>query len=227
MQSATSALAQAQVLLDPTPERSLFPIARLLPYLNIAYAQLRSEGMLQREITFAEAEVVLPALPVGTIDLANLMQPGAPLATMANPLTLWEKPAGADAATYLELRRVGDLPTRDPQDRLFEYQWLGGDVRMIGATQPLDLKIRFEQIWPSLASPSQALAANDIAGILGYWTAGLMARAMREENLALAYVTEARNQLYLWVARQVKDAQSVERRQRPFRETVSIWSEWL
>ena len=216
MEPASTAIGQARALLDPTGSQA-FSDAKLLPYLNIAARQMRTEGASKREATFAEAVVVLQDVPAGTLNLSAYIQPGKVLATLANPLMIWEKVAGTTDDNYFPVRRVDELPSRIQQNYLLEYQWLGGNVVFLGATQALDIKIQFEQVWPAIKGPEDALPAIDIAGILGYWTAGLYARAMREETLAQTYIAEARHLLYRWLNEQVKDAQNITRRPRPFR----------
>ncbi|HXR96997.1 MAG TPA: hypothetical protein VN709_04055 [Terriglobales bacterium] len=215
MQPAQTAIARAQALLDPSGQ-GLFSAERLMPYLNIAYSTLRDEGMTMRTITASETVVVLPAVAAGVRDLGAYVAPGGMLANMAAPLALREKPAGADDNSYTEMARVAELDAALPSEQLRIFEWRGGNVYFPGATQAVDLEVRFEQIWPALQSPDQALAAVGIATILGYWTAGLMAVAMREQSLGTQYVAEARHLLFQWLQRQVLDAQTVTLRPRPF-----------
>lgn len=217
MQPASTAIARAQALLDPTGG-DMFPAARLMPYLNIAYSALRDEGVAAREVTAAEAVIVIPNFPAYAKDLGAYIAPGGVLANLAAPLTIRERQAGTDANNWFEMERTPELPARLADDLNRSYEWRGGNIYFIGATQALDLEVRFEQLWPALASGSQALGAIGIATILGYWTAGLMATAMREQALGQQYIAEARHLLYRWVQRQIMDAQAETRRQRPFRD---------
>ena len=215
MQAAQSAIARAQALLDPTGQ-GLFSTQRLMPYLNIAYSSLRDEGVAAREVTAAEAVIVLPAVAALTGDLGAYVAPGGVLQNLAAPLGMREKPAGSDDNNYTEVVRVDELTSRTPDELNRVYEWRGGNIYLVGATQPLDLQVRFEQIWPAIQDPAQALGAVGIATILGYWTAGLMCVAMREQQLGAAYVAEARHMLFLWIQRQVMDSQNVTRRPRPY-----------
>lgn len=217
MDAAQTAIARAQALLDPTGQ-NLFSQQRLMPYLNMAYAALRDEGVSARELTAAETVVVIPTLPAATTSLAAYVAPGGMLQNLAAPLTLRERPAGTDDNHWTEIERVIELPARDPDDLLRCYEWRGGNIYFLGATQPLDLEVRYEQIWPAIGSPQDSLAAVGIATILGYWTAGLMAIAMREQQLGALYIAEARHLLFRWVQRQIMDAQGETRRPRPFRD---------
>lgn len=215
MEAAQTAIARAQALLDPTGQ-GLFTPQRLMPYLNIAYASLRDEGVAAREVTAAEAVVTLPAVTAYTKDLGAYVAPGGVLQNLAAPVSIQEKPAGADDSQYTGVVRVDVLEERTPDELNRQYEWRGGNIYMVGATQPLDLLIRFEQIWPAIQEPTQALGAIGIATILGYWTAGLMCTAMREQQLGAAYVAEARHLLFVWMQRQVMDSQNVTRRPRPY-----------
>lgn len=217
MEAAQTAIARAQALLDPTGQ-GLFSAQRLMPYLNIAYSSLRDEGLAQRDITATEAVTVVPGVPAYTRDLSAYVAPNGALANLAAPIAIWEKPAGSGDDNYTEMHRVDELEPRSPEELNRGFEWRGGNVCFTGATQALDLQVRYEQIWPALQTPASALGAIGIATILGYWTAGLMAVAMREEALGGQYIAEARHLLFGWVQRQVMDSQAVVRRPRPFRD---------
>lgn len=217
MEPASTAIGRAQALLDPTGQ-GLFSSERLMPYLNIAYSALRDEGIASREVTAAEAVVILPAVAPNTRSLGAYITPGGVLANLAAPLTIRERQAGTDDNNWFGMERVAELPSRTPDDLNRSYEWRGGNVYFIGATQPLDLEVRYEQLWPALADSTSPLGAIGVATILGYWTAGLMATAMREQALGQQYIAEARHLLFRWVQRQILGAQRDTRRQRPFRD---------
>lgn len=216
MESAVTAVSYAQALLDPTGQ-GLFPTAKLIPYLNLAYQQLRIEGVSQRQITFSENLTVIPAFPVGVTDLGKYIAPGGSLAALIAPVSIFEKPAGTSDANYMPVKMVTELPNRDAENFLSQFEWRGGNIFFVGALQALDLKIRYDQIWPAIKDPSDPLGATDVAVILGYWTAGLMAAAMREQQLSVGYVAEAKHVLYRWMQGQIMDMQNQSIRPRPFR----------
>lgn len=218
MEAAQTALGRAQALLDPTGS-GLFTAARLMPYLNIAYSSLRDEGISQREITAAEAVTILPNVSVGTTDLGQYVKPGGILQNLANPIAIMEKQAGTDDDNYLEVVRVTELVPRVQEQYNGTYEWRGGNIFFIGATQNLDLQVRYEQLWPAIMGPGDALGAVGIANILGFWTASLMCAAMRENQQAAAYLAQAQHLIFLWKARQVLDSQAITRRPRRFRPT--------
>ncbi|MGH9475441.1 MAG: hypothetical protein ACRD1C_03810 [Terriglobales bacterium] len=217
MEPASTAIGRAQALLDPTGQ-GLFTPALLMPYLNIAYSSLRDEGVAAREVTAAEMVVILPDVAAYTKDLGGYIAPGKALANLAAPLTLRERQAGTDDNNWFEIERTAELPSRTLDDLNRSYEWRGGNIYFVGATENLDLEVRYEQLWPALANPNSSLGAIGVATILGYWTAGLMATAMREQALGQQYIAEARHLLYRWIQRQIMDSQSATRRQRPFRD---------
>jgi hypothetical protein len=224
--SAATAIGRAQALLDPTGQQ-LFSSVRLMPYLNIAYAALREEAASARAITVAEEVLILPGVPAGTRDLGDFVKPGGVLACMAAPVSLRERPAGGDSSQWTDVARTAELPAREPEARLHCYEWRGGNLFFIGATEALDLEIRFEQLWPAIREAGQALEASGIANILGFWTAGLMAAAMREQALSTQLIAQARHFLDRWMQQRVLDAQGVTLRPRPFRDPglffPSLW----
>lgn len=227
MDSAATAIGRAQALLDPTGQQ-LFSTARLMPYLNIAYAALRDEAASARAVTVAEAVLILPAVPAGTRDLGNFVKPGGVLSAMAGPVSLRERPAGGDDSQWTGVERVAELPARGAEERLHSYEWRGGNIFFVGATQALDLEIRFEQLWPAIREAGQALEAGGIANILGFWTAGLMAAAMREQALSAQLISQARHFLDRWMQQRILDAQNITLRPRPFRDPgLTFPNHWI
>lgn len=229
MDTAGDALAIARALLDPTGQ-GLFGDQALLPYLNTAYRSIADEVAAIREWTANEAVATLPAVPAYTVSLAAFQAPGQPLANLEQPIALREKAAGAAPEDYQDVRLVDELPARSPAALLLEYEWRGTTVVLIGATQALDLEVRFVTRWGSLNAATDALAVNGLANALGWWTAGLMCSALREDAKSQQYLASARHFLFQRVNDFVKTSQIALRRPRPYRAGGLIWNgaeEWL
>lgn len=228
MDTAADALAIARALLDPTGQ-GLFPDAALMPYLNAAYRAIGDEVVTIREWTANEAVAALPALPAYTTTLAAFQAPGQPLAALEQPIAIREKPAGAPPEDYQEVRLVDELPARSPAAFLLEYEWRGAGVVFIGASQVLDLEVRFVARWGALSAPADPLAVNGLANTLGWWTAGLMCSALREDLKSQQYLASARHFLFQRINDYVKTSQMTLRRPRPYRSGW-LWNgaeKWL
>lgn len=216
METAATALATARALLDPTGQ-GLFTDAALLPYLNVAYRAIRDEVTAIREWSANEAVTMLYAVPPQTGSLSAYQVQGGELADLEQPIAIRERPAGTTPESFQEVRQVAELPSRSPDLLLHEYEWRGDGIYFVGASQALDLEIRYVRVWPTIQSAADCLAVGALANTLGWWTAALMAFALREEAQAQQYLAAARHLLYQRVNDFVKTSQITLRRPRPYR----------
>lgn len=215
METAADALATARALLDPTGQ-GLITDQALMPYLNIAYRSIRDEVAAIREWSSNETVTTLFAIPAFTTSLNAYQAAGQGLAGLNQPIALREKPAGAPPESYQEVRMVEELPARSPAALLMEYEWRASGVYFVGATQALDLDVRYERDWATLKASTDPLAVGGLANTLGWWTAALMCSALREETKSQDYLLQARHFLFQRISDFVKTSQITLRRPRPY-----------
>ncbi|MGH8506987.1 MAG: hypothetical protein ACRD1M_06815 [Terriglobales bacterium] len=201
MSALATAIELAQGLLDPFGQ-GIFTFERLEPYLQIAYDRLRDDGMASRELALVSAQVML-TLPAGSTNLQDHVGLGGGLENMARPICIRQR--AADRGKDAEWRYVIAGYSVGPSEWVPGYDWWGGDVRFRAADRELQFDVLHEQLW--LAQLPRALPARGLAEVLGYWTAGLMATAMREQQLGAGYVAEARHLLFRWAERQKIEAE--------------------
>lgn len=216
MDTCGDALAFARALLDPTSQ-GLYPDPFLLPRLNAALLTLRG-AIVSPEVTSLEAVAEINGLPAGTLTLDGYMQAGGVLAGFELPLALYEKQAGATPEDYMEVALVEELPRRSPDLYLRAFEFRGGHVVFLGATQALDLEVRYRAAWPPMRQPADALPARGLVPALGFATASLVAAAMGQDPVAAAFDAKAAKALFDWKNARMHEAQAVVRRPRPFRE---------
>lgn len=221
--SAGDAVKFAQLLLDPTSQ-GLFKEAFLLPYCSAALRSVRNE-ITSRAVTAPEALTVLPAVPAGTASLGGYTAPGGALALMEEPVTIREKPAGDGPEFYTAVRRVEELPPRVQVDRLLCYTWIGGSVGFLGATQALDIEVRYRAAWLPVTEAAQRLPAPGLVPTLGWWTAALVGEAMDQAQAAAGRLAEAKHLLSKWIAGRVLESQRERRRPRHFDDGGLGWWE--
>lgn len=202
-------------LLDD-PQADWATDAYLQPHLNLAYRNLEMElgayGMA------ADQNVaVIPNLPPGTTDLSSYAAPGGPLAAMWQPLTLYERPAGASDNDWQLLRPSDNLPPLPPRPFCQIWEFRLGAIHLPPASQALDLQVRFEELFPALTDPDQPLRLTGGTHLLAYSTAALVARARGAQDLAMAYAAEAERQRQLLLMRLNRELQGITCRQRPYR----------
>lgn len=225
MDTAADVVAQAQLLLDPTGQ-SLYSDKFLLSYANKALTEIRAT-ILSTEVTQIEASAQVLALPPGMTNLDAYTAAGQPLALMEQPLSIREKPAGTDSFNYTDLRRVDRLPARDADSRLGVFEWTGGRVLLLGATQPMDLDLRVKAAWPPLTQMTTQLPVAGLTPAASWWAAALVRQAADSPQAPLLMAT-ATKLLARWTQSRILDSQAVTRRPRPYRDQPR-WGEgtWL
>lgn len=222
MDTAAQAVAHCRLVVDPTGQ-GLFADDLLLRYVAAAAREVRAT-ITSREVTDLDAEVFIPAIPQGVTSLDAQQAAGGPLADMTEPEEIFERPAGTAVEDYSRVRPVVELPARPMTDRNLVYQWIGGRVVLPGATQSLDLRVRYRSAWAPLTDMTTPLAAEGIAPILGRWGASLLADGMDQGPQAMQRMAVARQLLNAWVRGRVLRAQAVARRPRPY-SRMDDWTE--
>lgn len=213
------------LMLDTDPENPEFSFAFLQPFLNLAYKNMRDEGMAATEDRMTQKVTVINNFPAGTGNLNAYQLPGQPLAGMIAPILIREKPAGADDTEYMDLKALIELYIRPNESFLMEYEWRDAGVYFIAATQNLDLQVRYESDWTTLSTEDQVLAIPNCSHILGTWTAGLVSNTLNA-GTGDKYVADARHEIYLYLNRQIKASQTYATRQRPYRRRLGTVSSW-
>ncbi len=195
----------------------------LEPFFNLACRNLQMElgayGLVEDV-----SEIILPNLPAGTTSLASFTNPGQPLATMWQPLELFERPVGADDTAWQILRQVSTIPSLPPQPAFGFWEYRAGEIVLPPNAQPLDLRVRFESLLPIVSEPYQPLRLVGSSHILAYAAAALVARSRGNENLALSHAAEAQRQCQLLLLHLNRNRQMLSIRPRPFRENYAQYS---
>lgn len=217
MDTAAIVFDFARSLLDD-PERSWATDEYLRTFLNLAWRGLANE-MGACRMGLDERVVILPNVSAGTQDLSAWLLPGQPLASMWQPVTLWERPAGGNDAQWRPMQRVGALdPEMTAQPYLGIWEYREGNVWFPAATQAVDLQVRFEEIFPALADATQPLRIVGTGHILGYSVAALTARSRGNRTMAADYAAEAQRHTGLLMLRLGKEMQNLRVRPRAYND---------
>lgn len=215
MDTAAIVFDFARSLLDD-PERSWATDEYLRSFLNLAWRGLANELGACR-MGFDERIVVLPNLGAGTQDLSAYLLPGQPLATLWQPIEVWERPAGGNDTQWHPMQRVAAIvPDLPPQPCFGVWEYREGNLWFPPSSQPIDLQIRFEEIFPALADATQPLRIAGAGHILGYSVAALAARSRGQRNMAADYAEEAQRHTGLLMLRLGKEMQNLHVRPRPY-----------
>lgn len=215
MDNASVSLGLARALLDD-PEQDWATDNYLRPFLNLAYRALAMQ-LGAYCIPFEDRVVVLPGMAAGTTDLGAFVQPGGPLAAMWQPVDLFERASGEDDTQWRPMCRVSDLPPSGPQAYLEFWEYREGNIYFPPSNQVVDLRVRFEEIFPALAAPGDPIRITGGAQALAYSAASLAARSRGNRELAVDLDALAQRETQALALRLVQESQRVTRRPRPFR----------
>jgi len=215
MDTAAVVFDLARVLLDD-PERDWATDEYLRPFLNLGWRGLANELGACR-MGFDERVVVLPRLAAGTESLSAFLLPDQPLATMWQPIEIWERPSGGDDTQWRRMQRVAVLPPDfTPQPFLGIWEYREGDIWFPPSNQTTDVQVRFEEIFPAISDATQPLRIAGAGNILSYSVAALVARSRGNRAMAADYAAEATRQTGLLMLRLGKEMQNVRVRQRGY-----------
>lgn len=215
MDNALVSLGLARALLDD-PEQDWATDNYLRPFLNLAYRALAMQ-LGTYCIPFEDRIAVLPGIAEGTTDLSAFLAPGGPLAAMWQPVDLFERASGEDDTQWRPMRRVADLPPCGPQAYLEFWEYREGNIYFPASNQAIDLRIRFEEIFPALVAPGDPIRITGGAHALAYGAASLAARSRGNRDLAVDLDALAQRENQALALRLVQESQRVTRRPKPFR----------
>lgn len=174
--------------------------AKLLPFINSARRQLQRQLSVSGTKTLVK-EVVI-TLAQGNIAF-SLQSGGATQLLPAGfivPYKLWEAPGGTiitpstpnGSMRPREMTMARDgLPRRQPYQELREWTWEANQINFVGATQAIDVLLRFEQALLDLAFITDPLGMIDAVDTLSYKTAAMCARSRGQRDLAIDLAGEA------------------------------------
>lgn len=116
--------------------------------------------------------VYLQNVPPGTTSLKKFQTAAddndAPLAGLTDPLDIWVKPTGQPASYYRQAARQTTLPHYDPNAITgnlslvdLYWNWVGNQINMTGAGQPIDIEVTGRFNAPPLEDPDAELAGHE------------------------------------------------------------------
>lgn len=192
----------------------LFTNAYLLPHVNHAYRDFQRD-LAAHGCKHREADTTITLSAGGTkLDLVGA-DPDEPLPSdFIFPHWLRERPSGS-SEEYAPMEECPNgLPTRDRQSRLLEYEFIGGEIRFVGATSAVELRLRYEAGLPKLTQDTDGIRIGDAVDALAAKTAAYAARS-RGVNTS-QFEAEYEREKVAWIARYWRPKQRHPARRRPF-----------
>ena len=225
---ATTAYGQAEDVLTLArtlmndPNATVFTDALLMPFVNSAYRSLQRE-LAENGVTVLVAQVDLNLL----LDPASGLAPNPPeISDSSNPQlptdllaphALWERVTANTTDVLIPMEKIiGGLPNLQPSGYLRFWEWREDKINLVGATQPITVRIRYEKLLPALVLGTDPVQIRSSADALAYATAALAARARGARELALDMSGAAEEEFEKLVERYVRPEQHKARRRKPY-----------
>jgi len=218
---AEDALALARALVNDTAA-SIFTDALLMPLLNSAYRGLQRELAQNGVSVLAEQQDISLAVNgttgVTNTELSDVSSPQLPTDCLM-PHMLWERATSNTADVFVPMEKFtsgGSMLNLQPSTYLRLWEWREDRINLVGATQAITVRLRYEKILPQLtlgADPVQIRSASDP---LGYATAALAARSRGARALAADLLGAAQMATEKLIQRYIRPEQIKGRRRKPY-----------
>ena len=187
---------QAGVLFTLPPGPLAPPVpntVNLLFYMQAAYRKVQAALANIGDETFKtdNVQVVVPAVAVPDPGYqASILYSTAPPnqlpSNLITPLKLWERPDGStdDYAEMIDMTDNGGLPSIIQQETLGMWEWRMDGIYLIGATLPVQVRIRFQSCLADPTDATSVIAVGRAINVVAYFTAALAAGARGAPNAA-------------------------------------------
>ncbi|HKV06318.1 MAG TPA: hypothetical protein VJO53_14575 [Candidatus Acidoferrales bacterium] len=218
---AEDALNLARALVNDTAG-AVFTDALLMPLLNSAYRGLQRE-LAENGVSVLAEQQDIPLVPgpvsgVTPTDLSDVSSPQLPADCLA-PHILWERATANSTDVFVPMERFtsgGAMLNLQPSTYLRLWEWREDKVNLIGATQAITVRIRYEKILPLLTLGTDPVQIRSATDPLGFATAALAARSRGARALAQDLLGTAQMATEKLIERYVRPEQARGRRRMPY-----------
>ena len=201
----------------------LYPNAPgVMPLLNSGYRGLQRELAENGVSVLAEQQdldlATDPTSGVTPTEISDVSSPQLPTDCMA-PHMLWERATASTTDVFVPMEKFtsgGSMLNLQPSTYLRLWEWREDKINLIGATQGITVRIRYEKILPELTlgtDPVQIRASTDP---LAFATAALAARSRGARALAQDLMGAAQMATENLIDRYVRPEQVKGRRRMPY-----------
>lgn len=218
---AADALNLARALVNDSAG-AVFTDALLMPLLNSAYRGLQRELAENGVSVLAEQQDLSlapdPASGVTPLEISDVSTPQLPTDCLV-PHMLWERATANTADVFVPMEKFtsgGGMLNLQPGSYLRLWEWREDKINLIGATQGVTVRLRYEKLLPALtlgADPVQIRSATDP---LAFATAALAARSRGARALAQDLLGAAQMATEKLIERYVRPEQAHGRRRKPY-----------
>ncbi|MGH9714061.1 MAG: hypothetical protein ACRD5M_12260 [Candidatus Acidiferrales bacterium] len=218
---AEDALALARALVNDT-SASVFTDALLMPLLNSAYRGLQRE-LAENGVSVLAEQQDIPMPVDGTTgvtptELSDVSSPQLPTDCLM-PHMLWERAMANTADVFVPMEKFtsgGGMLNLQPSAYLRLWEWREDKINLIGATQGITVRVRYEKNLPQLTLGTDPVQIRSASDPLGYATAALAARSRGARALAADLLGAAQMATEKLIQRYVRPEQVKARRRKPY-----------
>jgi hypothetical protein len=218
---AEDALDLARALVNDSAG-TVFTDTLLMPLLNSAYRGLQRELAENGVSVMAEQQDIEldtdPPSGVTQTEISDVSSPQLPTDCLV-PHMLWERAAANTTDVFVPMEKFtsgGSMLNLQPSTYLRLWEWREDKVNLIGATQAITVRIRYEKLLPLLTQGTDPVQIRSATDPLGFATAALAARSRGARSLAQDLLGTAQMATEQLIERYVRPEQTKGRRRMPY-----------
>jgi len=218
---AEDALTLARALVNDT-SGAVFTDTLLMPLLNSAYRGL------QRELAENGVSVLMEqqdleldqnvTTGVTNTEISDVSSPQLPTDCLM-PHVLWERATANTGDVFVPMEKFtsgGGMLNLQPSCYLRLWEWREDKINLIGATQSITVRVRYEKVLPILTLGTDPVQIRSATDALGYATAALAARSRGARALAVDLLGAAQTAIENLINRYIRPEQTKGRRRKPY-----------
>ena len=218
---AEDALTLARALLNDSAA-AVFTDTLLMPFLNSAYRGLQRELAENGVSVLAEQQDIEldvdPTTGITSTELSDTSSPQLPTDCLA-PHMLWERATANTTDVFIPMEKFmsgGSMLNLQPSTYLRLWEWREDRINLIGATQSITVRVRYEKSLPQLTLGTDPVMIRSATDPLAFATAALAARSRGARALAQDLLGTAQMAIENLIERYVRPEQTKGRRRQPY-----------
>jgi hypothetical protein len=218
---AEDALTPARALVNDT-SGAVFTDTLLMPLLNSAYRGLQRELAENGVSVLMEQQDIELDQNVSTgatnTEISDVSSPQLPTDCLM-PHVLWERATANTGDVFVPMEKFtsgAGMLNLQPSSYLRLCEWREDKINLIGATQSITVRVRYEKVLPILTLGTDPVQIRSATDALGYATAALAARSRGARALAVDLLGAAQTAIENLINRYIRPEQTKGRRRKPY-----------
>jgi hypothetical protein len=155
---------------------------------------------------------------VTNTEISDVSSPQLPTDCLM-PHVLWERATASTGDVFVPMEKFtsgGGMLNLQPSCYLRLWEWREDKINLIGATQSITVRVRYEKVLPVLTLGTDPVQIRSATDALGYATAALAARSRGARALAVDLLGAAQTAIENLINRYIRPEQTKGRRRKPY-----------